>query len=137
MKKKSKSKYYVDKEELFNEIKKSYEADEPTKKLHLMLWKMSNNIATRSNFNKYTYKNDFITDAYIKCINVIKNKSFSLEKNNPFAYFTTVINFQIIQFIKKENKQNDIKNKMTNKIKFELETKYNLKHDDTFNKTVE
>lgn len=81
------------------------------------------NIATRlaslSNFNRYTYKDEMISDAIEKCIMYLHN--FDPEKSrNPFAYFTQIVYYSFMNRISIEKKQSYGKYKMLlNKVHFE------------------
>jgi DNA-directed RNA polymerase specialized sigma24 family protein len=67
-------------------------------------------LASRLNFNGYTYKEDLIGDAIENCI--LSIKTFDPEKSdNAFAYFTQIAWNAFIRRIKKENKQLYIKHK--------------------------
>jgi DNA-directed RNA polymerase specialized sigma24 family protein len=68
------------------------------------------NLAKKSNFSGYTYKEEFIGDAIIDCLAAVDN--FNPDKtNNPFAYFSQVAWNAFIRRIQKEKKQTYIKHK--------------------------
>ena len=99
---------YLTNENLIAELKKSQE--QPTEQLHLMFFELATNIAKRNNFRGYSYKEDMIMEAYIKCV---KNyKKFDLSKPNAFSFFTTIIFNEMIDFIKNEHKEYDTKQKL-------------------------
>lgn len=76
-----------------------------------MLMLMTNRIATRHNFNAYTYKDEMIGDGILKAL--IAVPKFDPERSdNPFAYFTRIIFNAFIQRIQSEKKQRALKNQL-------------------------
>lgn len=71
---------------------------------------IANRLATKPNFNNYTFKEEMISDGIENCILYIKNFN-PAKSNNPFAYFTQIIKFAFIRRIQKERKQMYIKYK--------------------------
>lgn len=72
------------------------------------LMRIASKLANKPNFCNYSYKDEMICDGIENCIMHIKN--FDPEKSqNPFAYFTQIINNAFIRRIKKEKKQHYIK----------------------------
>jgi hypothetical protein len=68
-------------------------------------------LATRPNFSGYSFKESFVSDALIGCLQYFDN--FDVKKsNNPFAYFTQVCWFCFIRRIQLEKKQSVIKGKL-------------------------
>ena len=62
---------------------------------------MAKRLATRYNFNAYTFKEEMISDGILRAVEVFNN--YDCERwNNPFAYFTKVIFQTYVQRIKKE-----------------------------------
>lgn len=82
-------KNYVSKEELYNEIVHYFDTGLVSDHLHLMIFDMAKRIVTKGRFHGYTWKEDMVTDGYLRCIKYLK--SYDLTKKNPFAYFTTII----------------------------------------------
>ena len=72
--------------------------------------KMTTNIAYKHNFNRYPYKEEMICDGIIDCVKYVD--SFDVEKENPFAYFTSAISNAFIRRIIKEKKQGYVKSKL-------------------------
>ncbi len=76
--------------------------------------KIANRLSFKPNFVNYTYRDDMISDGIENCVQYIHN--FDPEKSkNPFAYFTQIIYYAFLRRIAKENKQQDIKNKILEK----------------------
>ena len=67
----------------------------------------------KSNFVRYTYREEMVMDAVENCLKAIEN--YNLEaatrtgKPNAFAYFTQISWFAFLRRIEKEKKQQDIK----------------------------
>lgn len=65
--------------------------------------KICTNLSNRSNFNRYTYKDEMILDAIENCLKATKN--FTVEKSaNAFGYFTMVATNAFIRRIKREKR---------------------------------
>jgi DNA-directed RNA polymerase specialized sigma24 family protein len=61
---------------------------------------MANKLATRYNFNGYTYIDEMIGDGILRCVEAFK--SFDPTRSNPFSYFTVILYRTFVQRIKKE-----------------------------------
>ena len=76
--------------------------------------KMSEGMAMRANFNRYTYKQEMINDGVENCLRYIGNYDLDKETRtgspNAFFYFSQIIYYAFVRRIKKENKQTEIKN---------------------------
>jgi len=96
---------YVLKEELMTELIKLNETDELSEKLHLIFYKIAKNYATINSFRNYTYIEDMVSEAYMNCVVVSRKFDIHIEKANPFAYFTTTIHRNFLNYIAKEKKQ--------------------------------
>ena len=100
---------YVDKAELMKELILLKETDELSEKLHLIFYKIAKNYATINSFRNYTYIEDMISEAYVRCVVMARKFDVNIEKANPFAYFTTIIHRDFLNFIAKEKKQQEKK----------------------------
>lgn len=68
-------------------------------------------VSNMYNFQNYTYKDDMISEAVLNCYMYMNN--FDPEKSkNPFSYFTQIIYYAFVRYIKKEKKQLYIKYKL-------------------------
>ena len=95
---------YVDKVEFLEELKLLNKTDELSERLHLIFYEMATKYSTINSFRNYTYIEDMVVEAYINC--VIMAKKFDIvNRDNPFAYFTTVIHRNFLNYIAKEKKQ--------------------------------
>jgi hypothetical protein len=104
---KKKGKYYVKNKDMYDELVLMKETGEIGEDLHLMFYKMAKAVGTKPRFSGYTWIEDMISDAYLKCC--IVAEKFDLEKRNPFGYFTTVIIHYFWDALQGENKQKNIK----------------------------
>jgi len=80
--------------------------------------KICEGLSHKSNFVRYTYREEMVMDAVENCLKAIEN--YNLEaatrtgKPNAFAYFTQISWFAFLRRIEKEKKQQDIKMKYIN-----------------------
>jgi hypothetical protein len=82
------------------------------------LLKMATRYSFKPNFANYSYREEMISDAVENCILYFMN--FDPQKsNNPFAYFTTVIDKAFIRRINKEKRQVEITEKLLDKNGFD------------------
>jgi DNA-directed RNA polymerase specialized sigma24 family protein len=95
-----------------------------TDKLHLILFEMCKRIISKNNWNRYTWKEDMVSDAYLKCLEIAKR--FDTTRDNPFSYFTTVIHNFYKDYIKYEKKQKKIKNNTKLQYDSEMYFKYGI-----------
>lgn len=68
-------------------------------------------LASKGNFNGYSYKDEMISDGIENCI-VYFDKFDSVNYKNPFAYFTQIIYFAYLRRIGKEKQQFLLKHKI-------------------------
>lgn len=103
-KEKPKANHYIDNEEFLAELIKLKETDEISERLHVIFFELASNYANIKSFRNYSYIQDMIVEGYINC--VLMARKFDTEKyNNPFAYFTTTVHRNFVNFIAKEKKQ--------------------------------
>ena len=75
--------------------------------------KIAEGLSHKSNFIRYTYREEMVMDAVENCLKAIEN--YNLEaatrsgKQNAFAYFTQISWYAFLRRIAKEKKQQDIK----------------------------
>lgn len=117
-------KNYIDKQEMRNELIKLKDTDIVSEKLHMMFWEMANRIAKKPRFFSYTWKEDMIVTAYLRCIKYAK--VFDTNRDNPFGYFSTAIHNCYFKFRNDEMKyQNKKWVELSNHI-IEMEHKHNI-----------
>jgi hypothetical protein len=75
--------------------------------------KISEGLSHKSNFIRYSYRDEMVMDAVENCLKAIKNYNVEAAtrsgKPNAFAYFTQISWFAFLRRIAKEKRQNDIK----------------------------
>lgn len=75
--------------------------------------RIAEGLSHKSNFSRYTYREEMVMDAVENCLKAIEN--YNLEtatrtgKPNAFAYFTQITWYAFLRRIAKEKKQQDIK----------------------------
>lgn len=109
-KKNPKGKHYVTNQEMLAELRELEKTGIISERLHLIFYKMAEQIGTKGRFSGYTWIEDMVSDAYLKCC-LVAHK-FDLQKKNPFGYFTTVIIHYFWDALAGEKKQGKIKEKL-------------------------
>jgi len=81
----------------------------------LCFLRIAENLSHKSNFIRYTYREEMVMDAVENCLRAIENYDINAAtrtgKPNAFAYFTQIIWYAFLRRINKEKKQQDIKQK--------------------------
>lgn len=76
---------------------------------------IANGLAHKSNFSRYTFKEEMVMDAVENCLKAIQNYKISTETRtgnpNAFSYFTQISWYAFLRRIAKEKKQVELKNK--------------------------
>jgi DNA-directed RNA polymerase specialized sigma24 family protein len=126
------SQYYIDPVELKEEIRKFQAGGEDEKmsdKLGKMLIKLAERFASRPNFYRYSYKEDFVSDAILRMIQQIHKINLEHPKCNPFTYLTMTCYHVFIAKITKEKKFTETKEALKDKYydMFEINEGLNLK----------
>lgn len=110
------SNYYVDKERLYQELKKYHKAKkagenpEISEYIGHCILLICNGLSQRPNFNGYTFKADMVSDGIEDCVAAVKN--FNPRKSkNPFGYFSQISWWAFVQRILIEKKQQYLKHK--------------------------
>jgi len=77
--------------------------------------KIAENLSHKSNFIRYTYREEMVMDAVENCLKAVENYNINAVtrtgKPNAFAYFTQIIWYAFLRRIAKEKKQQEIKEK--------------------------
>jgi protoheme ferro-lyase len=108
----NKGEYYVAPKDLNEEFKKYFESsnnpDERviSEKLGKMIWNIANHYATKSCFNGYTYKDEFISDGVYKMLQQMHRIDLTHPKCNPFSYLTCICYCAFVNKIKKTEAHN-------------------------------
>lgn len=95
--------HYVNNETLLRLLREYKSSTFIPNDLHTLFYEMATRICSKPRFRGYTYTEDMISDAYIRCID--NAHKFDTEKDNPFSYFTTVIFNSFYQFLIRETKE--------------------------------
>ena len=104
--------YYIDGKELRAEIRVYKETNEITIKLYEMLRLMCERCSTNYRFCRYTYRDELVNDAFIRCVNQIDKIDLDIENSNPFGYLSLLITNSFKATLKKEKKQQNIREKL-------------------------
>lgn len=76
---------------------------------------IAENLSHKSNFIRYTYREEMVMDAVENCLKAVENYNIDAVtrtgKPNAFAYFTQIIWYAFLRRIAKEKKQQEIKEK--------------------------
>ena len=123
---KKQKKNYLDNDDLISEIMISRKYQKITKNLHFMLFDLSTRISNKKNWSGYSWKEDMIMKAYIKCLNAVWKIDINRKSLNAFAYFTTIVNFSNIDYIKYEKRQSDFKKIAFDKYMEMLKCEFNI-----------
>jgi hypothetical protein len=82
--------------------------------------KIAEGLSHKSNFVRYTYREEMVMDAVENCLRAINNYDVETAtrtgKPNAFAYFTQISWYAFVRRINKEKKQQDIKMKYISEI---------------------
>lgn len=75
--------------------------------------KISEGLSHKSNFIRYTYREEMVMDAVENCLKAIENYNIEVATRtgmpNAFAYFTQISWYAFLRRIAKEKKQQDVK----------------------------
>jgi DNA-directed RNA polymerase specialized sigma24 family protein len=100
--------YYINPTTFKQLISDYYQTEVCIHELGDSLKKIAYGLGNKSNFRKYTYKDEMIGDALVKMYTALKNKKFKLDSDfNPFSYFNKIAFHAFINRIKKEKKHQD------------------------------
>jgi DNA-directed RNA polymerase specialized sigma24 family protein len=112
-KKKKKSKYYIENEEILPHIYEYRDTGKISEGFGGILLKIATNYACKGSFHGYTWKDDMISEAVMTCIRYMHNFDPMRQRNpNPFAYFTMIIHRSFLTYIRKQKKHSKIKNEL-------------------------
>lgn len=85
--------------------------------------KIAEGLSHKSNFIRYTYRDEMVMDAVENCLKAVKNYNINAATRtgspNAFAYFTQICWYAFLRRIEKEKRQQDIKMKYINQSPFE------------------
>ena len=122
--------YYVGKEELKNELLKYKETKIVSEELGSMLLKIAKKFSMRPNFKKYSYREEFVSNAVFRMLEQLDKLDLNHPKCNPFAYLTQMCYYKFIEKISKENKFQNLKTKLKNHYYTEFEHLEDIKNSE-------
>ena len=103
-----KENYYVRNKNLLPEILKFKKSGIVSEELGKMIMAIAEGYSNRAWWNRYTWREDMVSEACLTCIKYLHN--FDVEKSlNPFAYISTIVHNSYRQFVIKEGRHGDIK----------------------------
>lgn len=113
--------YYVKNKDLIPEIEKMSENDgQLSEELGRMVLLIAKNLSNKGNFINYTWKEDMIQEGVLTCCKYLRN--FDLNKSkNPFAYITTICTHAFVNYINRQKKHSDIKDRCFHNREFVVE----------------
>ena len=78
--------------------------------------KIAEGLSHKSNFIRYTYREEMVMDAVENCLRAVENydidKATRTGKPNAFAYFTQIVYYAYLRRIAKEKRQQSIREKI-------------------------
>jgi hypothetical protein len=113
--------------EYVEQVNKAQAANEPlpivTDYIATCFLKIAEGLSHKSNFIRYTYREEMVMDAVENCLKAITNYNIEAATRtgnpNAFAYFTQICYYAFLRRIAKEKKQQDIKFKWIEKASIE------------------
>ena len=82
--------------------------------------RISEGLSHKSNFIRYTYREEMVMDGVENCLKAILNYNLEFAtrtgRPNAFAYFTQIVWYAFLRRIAKEKKQQDIKMSYISKV---------------------
>ena len=117
-----KRKKYTTNDEILGEFHIFHKTGVITEKLFFIFYNMCIGIGNKPCFINYSFKEDMVSEAYVKCINVIPK--FDMTRPNPFGYFTTVIHNTCWTRIKKFKKESEYKDILKERLFEEVATRH-------------
>jgi hypothetical protein len=105
-------------------VNKATEDDQPipvvTDYIAMSFLKISEGLSHKSNFIRYTYRDEMVMDGVENCLRAIMNYNIETATRtglpNAFSYFTQICFYAFLRRLAKEKKQQDIKYKWIDNI---------------------
>lgn len=108
--------FYVSKADMMAELIEYNKTQVISEKLGKMFLDIAQRYMSRTNFYRYSYKDDMIGDAVARMVSQVSKFNINHPSANPFSYFTQVAHCQVLQLLKKEKRQRDSKTNLRDKI---------------------
>jgi hypothetical protein len=89
--------------------------------LGMMFYKIATNYINKPSFNRYTYRDEMVSQGIEYLCRFAKTFDKTKNNANGFAYCTRICHNAFVQFIKKEGKQSEMKDKIIKEAMLEKE----------------
>jgi DNA-directed RNA polymerase specialized sigma24 family protein len=110
---------YVTNTQILTEYQIYWKTGKVSNRMTELIYLIARKIANGRNFYGYVYKEDMIQEAVMHSVNK-GIPGFDRTKKNPFCYLSVIIQFKMIEYIKKEKRNIIIKEMVTEKLKEEI-----------------
>jgi len=111
VKKTKKPRNYINNADFLIQVALSNQQDQMTDELVRMLQTLTKRYGAKGNFAGYSFNEDM--QSYAMYMLVRTWRAFNVDRSlNPFAYFTQCIKNSFIQYLKKERKERDVRDKL-------------------------
>lgn len=124
---------FIKNEDLLFELEEFSKNQFISEKLHVLLYNLAKNISSRGNWAGYTWKEDMVSDAYLKCLHSLDK--FDINKSRkPFSFFSIIIFRYYIDYIKRFKKHKIIIEKLEDEFKLKMNLEFGInmkKHEKT------
>ena len=110
---------YVTNAEILAEYQVYWNTGKVSNRMTELVYLIARKIANSRNFYGYAYKEDMTQEAVFHAI-AKGIPGFDKTKKNPFCYLSVIIQFKMIEYIKKEKRNITIKEVVTEKLKGEI-----------------
>ena len=100
---------YINNKNLLAEIKRYIIDGEQTEELGRMLLLLAKRYSSKGSFSGYSWKDDMICEAVLTCLKYMHNFDVTVDKPNPFAYFSKVIHNSFLNYNSKQKEHSAIK----------------------------
>lgn len=106
-----------------NEVAEGRERPQVSDYIAKCLLRMCEGLSHKSNFVRYTYREEMVMDAVENCLKAVINYDVDAATRkgtpNAFGYFTQIAWFAFLRRITKEKKQHDLKLRYINEVGFD------------------
>ena len=102
---KAKKEHYVDPKRFRELIIDYYKTDFLSDELAMCIHNIAHKMIYMPNFINYSWSEEMIGDAKVKCFQALNSKKYDPFKGNPFSYFSVIVYHAFVNRIKKEDKE--------------------------------
>ncbi len=113
-------KNYIEPETFRTLIIKFYKTDKICNSLALYVKHLCERVSFAPNFINYSWKEEMVGDAIVKCIQALRSKKYNPELGNAFSYFSQIVYNAFINRIKIEQKEHHMIHKYGEEIYVDL-----------------